>query len=138
MLVHVGILRTIGIAHLVRIRGAGFAGFRPVQQRVAGERFGDLGFQLDRGQLQQPDRLAQLWRQDQVLVQPGGKARLHPRSGYRLARTKNVIGMRISRQSLPGMLQSRNVSPRYTRRTSGFFSSASGAPCASTAPSARM
>ena len=72
-----GFERRIGIARLVRFARRRFAVFRPVQQRIAGHGFGHFRFEFDGGQLQQADRLAQLRRQDQMLLQRGGEARLH-------------------------------------------------------------
>ena len=73
-----GLVRAVGIADFVRVGGTGLAVLGPVEQGIARHRLGDFGFEFDGGQLQQADRLAQLRRQDQMLVQPGGKARLHP------------------------------------------------------------
>ena len=113
VLAHRRFLDAVGIAHLVGIGRTRLAFLGPVQQRVAGHRLGDFGFQFHGGQLQQPDRLAQLRRQDQLLVQPGGEARLHPCSGYILARAKSVSGARkpVRTWPCPGG-QSLNASPR--------------------------
>mmetsp|Transcript_42777 Transcript_42777/g.69785 ORF Transcript_42777/g.69785 Transcript_42777/m.69785 type:complete len:363 (-) Transcript_42777:210-1298(-) len=48
-----------------------------LQQRVAGEHLLDLLVQLQRRQLQQPDRLLQLWRQRQVLTEADLESLLH-------------------------------------------------------------
>ena len=72
------VVRAVGIADFVRVGGTGLAVLGPVEQGIARHCLGDFGFEFDGGQLQQADRLAQLRRQDQMLVQPGGKARLHP------------------------------------------------------------
>lgn len=39
-----------------------------LEQRVVRQHLRDLGFQLERGQLQQSDRLLQLWGQRQMLT----------------------------------------------------------------------
>ena len=109
-------------------RAAVRRGFFPVQQRVAFHRAGDLQLEFRRRQLQQADGLPQLRRHDQMLSQRCLEAGLHVGSN----------GAGGNRRPDAARTYRRKVSPRYTRRTSGFASSASGAPCASTLPSLRM
>jgi hypothetical protein len=81
----------------VRAVGAGFAAFRlgglvagggfgavvalrlvlAFEQRVGFDRDREFGLQLDRRELQQPDRLAQLGRQGKLLAEPGLEGGLH-------------------------------------------------------------
>ena len=89
----------------------------PFEQRVIQQVFFQLVFEFDRGQLQQSDRLLQLWGQRQMLRKLELKGWFHVRN-----RVSHRIGMGTARMVLELWLKDRRVqrrkfSPRYTFRT---------------------
>jgi len=83
----------------------------PLEQGVIAQYLLDLLVQLERRQLQQPDRLLQLRRKREVL---------------RSAKLQGLFHL--------GVAHMRKCSPRYTRRTDSSAMMSSGRPEASTAP----